>query len=303
VAKAKAKKPKTRRVLVRAEWVEELPVEELPEPGGSLRIAGRELAVWNVGPPGRHERPMCDIRVRAAEHSSLAGWQLASLEAAKRGFGPAAPRNAQAPPEQPASWGVSVRLVAHLSDGRRLEPVTRDERELTVDKALDALVEVTEEAVSQWSGGTFGVTGRVALTADRRELLRAEIARAGGGPADVVGVIDAMEAITVAAERLYSGEDVVTGSDEPAGRADEPDAGGDGDDLDLWESVPDEAAEFHYQAEFEDGVDSLDTVEELRLDQTIEYADILCVVHSIGPPDEEGVRTITLRRLHPDPNR
>lgn len=135
----------------------------------------------------------------------LAGWQRAAMESAQHGGGQAAaPRNDTAPAEPPASWGVRVRLVAHVPGGRRLDPVTRSGRDLTLNKALDALVDAAEEAVRKWSGGTFGVTGRAVLTADGREQLRAEIARAKGGhPADVVGVLDAMEAITVAAEHLY----------------------------------------------------------------------------------------------------
>ncbi len=239
VARAKAGKPDTVRVLVRAEWVEEMPAEDVPTPGDSLSVAGREVTVWSVGAPARAERPACNVRVRAGEDGLLADWQLAALEAAKHGLGPAASRNNEVPPEQPASWGVSVRLVAHLAGGRRLDPVTKHKRELTIGEALDALVDAAEEAKQQWSGGTFGVTGRVVLTADSREQLRAEIARAtGGGPADIDGVINALEAITVAAESLYEEaepgvetESLDLGGSEPGEGGDGGEADGDDDDL------------------------------------------------------------------------
>jgi len=170
---AKARKPATVRVLVRGEWVEELPAEAVPEPGRPLRVAGRELTVWSVGAPQRHESPACDVRVRAAEDGLLAGWQRAAMESAQSGGGQAAPRNDLGPVEQSASWSVRVHLVAHVSGGRRLEPVILDRRELTLDQALDTLVDAAGDAVRRWKGGTFGVTGRVVLSADRREQLRA----------------------------------------------------------------------------------------------------------------------------------
>ena len=61
-------------------------------------------------------------------------------------------------------------------------------------------------------------------------------------------------------------------------------------------------ADFHYEVEFEDGVDALDTDHELGPDETIEYADVLCTVVTIGPPDADGVRRVILRRVHPDPH-
>jgi hypothetical protein len=285
-----ARNSDTVRVLVRAEWVEQLPAEAVPEPGGALRVADREVTVWSVGPSGRNERPVCDVRVRAAEDELLAGWQRAAMESAKRGGGKAAPRYDTEPAEPPASWGVRVRLDAHMSDGRRLNPVTKQERDLTLDQALDVLVKAAEAAVRQWRGGTFGVTGRAVLTADGREQLRAEIVRTKGGPDAVVGVIDAMEAVAIAAERLYSSEDVPTDA-------------GDNEELDdLWESVPDETPKFHYSVEFEGGLDTLDTVEELTPGKEIEFLGLWCAAESIGPPDADGVRTVSLRRMHPDQN-
>ena len=104
----------------------------------------------------------------------------------------------------------------------------------------------------------------------------------------MVGVIDAMEAVAVAAERLYSGEDVSADPATEGGELDDP-----------WEDVPDEP-NFRYEAQFDGSMDVLDADHELRSDETIEYLGVLCMVVSISPPDADGVRRVVLQRVHPD---
>ena len=77
--------------------------------------------------------------------------------------------------------------------------------------------------------------------------------------------------------------------------------GGDDTVNDLWESVP-EVAQFHYLVQFEDELEPLDTVKELQPDEEIEWHVGWIVAQSIGPPDADGVRTVTARRVHPNPN-
>jgi hypothetical protein len=127
---------------------------------------------------------------------------------------------------------------------------------------------------------------------------------ATGGPADVTGVVDAMEAITVAAERLYAeakAHDTEVG--EPDGADHDADIHADEDEA-SWPEPEDEDEDeprFRYWLSGDDVDEPLERSHPLSPGDIVEAGVGSVVAESISPPEPDGVRPVAVRRLHPLP--